>query len=133
MLRQLGFYPESEANSALVAVGVNYKSELRENNDYLYHVSISQNISSGQLTSITNYIKNAPETYNVNNYACVDFAVNIANLGGMDLPSTTVTHYAYSGRSPGILGQEVRAMNSDSTKTITKNIDKSPKLQGTCN
>ncbi len=44
MLRQLGFYPESEANSALVAVGVNYKSELRENNDYLYHVSISQNI-----------------------------------------------------------------------------------------
>jgi hypothetical protein len=133
IVRQLGFYPESGANTALVSVGVDYDSELRDNNNYLYHVSISKNISNNQLTSIVNYIKNTPNTYNVNNYACTDFAIKIGNLGAMNLPLTTISSFTFSGRSPGKLGQEIRAMNSNNTVTINKNKNNSPKSNGTCN
>ena len=122
-----------EDNSALVGIGVNYDSELRSNNNYLYHISISKNISSSQLQSIINYIKNFPSTYNVNNYACADFAINIGNLAGMNLPSTTMNELTFSGRSPGQLGQEIRSRNSNSTTTISKNKSKSPESQGKCN
>ena len=49
-----------------------------------------------------------------------DFGINIGNLGGMNLPSTTVSDLLFNGRSPGVLGQEVRARDSDDTITITK-------------
>ena len=133
IVRQLGFYPESGANSAFVGVGKPYKSELRSNNDYLYHVSISKVISSSQLTSITNYIKKFPEIYDVNNYACTDFAIKIGNLAGMGLPSTTMESWPFKGRSPGQLGQEIRAMDSDGIKTISKTKSISPSKKGDCN
>lgn len=132
IIRQIGFYPESSANEIFVGVGIDHDSELRDNN-YLYHVSISKNISSTQLTSISDYIKNFPKIYNVNNYACTDFAIKIGNIGGMKLPSTSVSSLTFEGRSPGKLGQEIRFMNSDSTKTINKNKSNSPNKEGTCN
>ena len=70
-------------------------------------ISSPKNITSCQLTSIVNYSINFPPTYNTNNYACADFGINIGNLGGMNLPSTTVSSLLFNGRSPAILGQEV--------------------------
>ena len=137
IVRQIGFYPESGANSVMVGVGKDYDSELRDNYDYLYHVSISKDITANELTSIINYIENYPETYNVNDYACTDFAIEVGNLGGMELPSTTVNKVIFSGRSPGKLGQEIRAMqnnpNTPSDVTITTTNTNSPAKQGTCN
>lgn len=133
IVRQIGFYPISSANEIFVGVGIDYNSELRDNNNYLYHVSISKDITSSQLTSISNYIKNFPKTYNVNNFACTDFAIKIGNMGGMGLPSTSVSSLTFKGRSPGQLGQEIRAMNSDGIKTINKIKNNSPNKEGTCN
>jgi len=134
VVRQLGFYPQSGSNRALVAVGANYTSEIRTNNDYLYHVSISKNITNVQLTTIVNSIINSTTiTYNVNNYACTDFAIEIGNLGGMSLPSTTMNNFTFSGRSPGKLGQEIRAMPSNSIITISTTRSNSPNSQGVCN
>lgn len=131
--RQLGFYPEEGANRARVAVGKIYDSELRSNNNYLYHVSISQDILASQLKTITNYIKKFPKKYDVNHYACTDFAIKIGNLGGMNLPSTTMKNFTFEGRSPGQLGQEIRAMNSNNIKTIQKIKANSPNKEGECN
>ncbi|WP_298346634.1 hypothetical protein [uncultured Algibacter sp.] len=131
--RQLGFYPESSSNEAFVGIGIDHDSELRNNYNYLYHISISKNITSSQLTKITEYIKKFPNTYNVNKYACADFAIEIGNLGDMNLSSTTVSKLTYKGRSPGKLGQEIRAMNSDANKTISKIKSNSPNKQGDCN
>ncbi|MBW4362443.1 hypothetical protein [Flavobacterium taihuense] len=132
IVRQLGFYPIQSSNSALVAVGKTYDSEIRGNNNYLYHVSISKNINSSELNSIINYIENYPKTYNVNSYACTDFAINVGNIGGMSLKSTTVSSFTYSGRSPGKLGQEIRSMNSTSVLSINKSSNKSPQSKGNC-
>ncbi|CAM3141221.1 hypothetical protein [Flavobacterium frigoris] len=132
IVRKLGFYPIQSSNSALVAVGKAYNSEIRGNNNYLYHVSISKKINSNELNSIINYIENYPKTYNVNSYACADFAINVGNIGGMSLKSTTVSSFTYSGRSPGKLGQEIRSMNSTSILTINKSSNKSPQSKGDC-
>tara|TARA_R110002049_G_scaffold18364_1_gene70321 strand:- start:571 stop:1956 length:1386 start_codon:yes stop_codon:yes gene_type:complete len=123
IVRQIGFYPESGANSVMVGVGKDYDSELRDNYDYLYHLSISKDITTNQLTSIIDYIEDYPKAYNVNDYACTDFAIHIGNLAQMNLPSTTVNHLIFSGRSPGKLGQEIRALqnnpNTSNDVTIT--------------
>jgi hypothetical protein len=132
IVRQLGFYPIQSSSSALVAVGKTYDSEIRGNNDYLHHVSISKSINSTELNSIINYVENYPKTYNVNSYACTDFAIKVGTLGGIPLKSTTVSSFTYSGRSPGKLGQEIRSMNSTGVLTINKSSGKSPQSKGNC-
>ncbi|GGD19426.1 hypothetical protein [Hyunsoonleella pacifica] len=130
IVRQVGFYPDSEVG--LTGVGDDYNSAIKTNYDYLYHVSISQDISKDQLTSIVNYIIDFPATYNTNDYACTDFAIAVGNKGGMKLPSTTVGSLLFEGRSPGQLGQEIRAMESTPTRTITTKKGKSPNRKGDC-
>jgi len=132
-IRNIGFYPIKDANRGLVAVGRTYDSEIRTNNNYMYHVSISREISSSQLNSITEYIKNAPNKYNVNSYACADFAIEVGNLGNLSLPSTTVSNLTFSGRSPGQLGQEIRERNSNNEVTVSKTKGNSPDRSGNCN
>lgn len=133
IVRQIGYYPDKD--SADVEIGNDYEAAIKTNYNYLYHVSITQDISSGQLTDIVNYSIDFPSTYNTNNYACTDFAINIGNLGGMNLPSTETSSLlsnAFAGRSPGLLGQEIRAMNSSSTTTISTTSANSPESQGGC-
>lgn len=122
IIRQLGFYPSQASNSALVAVGKTYSSEIRGNYNYLYHVSISKSISATELNSVINYIENYPKNYNVNTFACTDFAIGVGNIGGMPLKSTTVSSFTFSGRSPGKLGQEIRSMNSASGLTVINQV-----------
>ncbi|MFH6935577.1 hypothetical protein [Flavobacterium sp. FlaQc-30] len=129
--RYYGFYPESGANSALVGVGKNYVSELRDNSKEMYHVSISKLISSSQLSLIVNYANNPPGTYNVNSYACTDFGIVIGRLGGINLPSTKVSAITFSGTSPGNLGEDIKSGNfPNTTKTIIKST--APARKGDC-
>ncbi|WP_299015136.1 hypothetical protein [uncultured Polaribacter sp.] len=130
--RNLGFYPVKEANRALIGVGKTYDSEIRSNNDYMYHISISKNITNTQLQTIMEYIRNAPNKYNVNSFACADFAIAIGNLAGLGLPSTTVNKYLFNGRSPGTLGQEIRQINSNNEVTVSKIKANSPNKTGEC-
>ncbi len=127
-IRVFGFYPPKSASRTQIALGKNYVSELRDNSRELYHVSISTNINATQMNNIINYVQNHPPTYNLNTYACVDFGITIGNLGGLNLPSTTVSDDwgLFNGRSPAKLGQEIRDMNSTSTKSIKKTKGNAP-------
>ncbi|MFN7099384.1 MAG: hypothetical protein ACK4M4_03300 [Flavobacterium sp.] len=129
--RYYGFYPETGANTALVAVGKDYSSELKDNSKELYHVSITKTVSATQLNSIINYANNPPATYNVNSYACTDFGIAIGKLGGINLPSTKSSSFTFNGTSPGNLGEDVRKGNFPNTsKTLTKN--NAPQKKGDC-
>lgn len=130
IVRQIGYYPDKEVGPT--GVRADFDAAIKTNYDYLYHVSISQDISSEQLTNIVNYSINFHPTYNTNNYACADFAINIGNLGEMNLSSTTVSSFLFTGRSPGVLGQEIRAMSSTPTTTISTVRANSPTRQGGC-
>ena len=68
--RVLGFYPDSP-NASLIS---SQASEIHDNSNTLYHVSISTGIDAGKLTNVINYIDNYPKTYDLNNYNCSDFA-----------------------------------------------------------
>lgn len=129
--RYYGFYPESNANTAAVTVGVSYNSELRNNSGELYHVSISKSISAIQLSSIVNYANNRPSTYNVNDYACTDFGIAIGKLGGINLPSTKVSSFMFNGTSPGNLGEDIKSgIFLNTTKTTKKTY--APSRKGDC-
>lgn len=129
--RYYGFYPESGSNSAMVAVGKNYNSELRDNSGEMHHVSITKNITANQLNSIVSYANNPPQTYNVNIYACTDFGIAVGKLGGINLPSTKATNMVFNGTSPGNLGEDIKSGNFPNT---TKNTKKSnaPSKKGSC-
>ncbi len=120
-----GFYPDSGASTALVAVNRQYPSEVRDNSGTLYHVSISTNINANQMKKVLDYARNYPKNYQLQNYACTEFGVEMGNLAGLNLPKTTVKDpesggLLFEGRSPAKLGQEIRAMKSDSKKKIKK-------------
>jgi hypothetical protein len=130
--RLIGFYPDSP-NASLIS---SQKSELHDNSNTLYHVSISIEIDAAKLINVINYIDNYSQTYDLNNYNCSDFAISVAEKGGLNLPKTTGSYNAvlvkFKGRNPGDLGQDIRNMSTPSgaTKSLTKG--NAPKKKGGC-
>lgn len=129
--RYLGYYPPPSASSTGLTVGLNYPGEIHENSGHNYDVSISTSITGGQLAAILSYINNYPATYNLNTYNCADFGIAVGNLGGMNLPVTT-SNGIFSGRSPGDLGEDIRAMAPPSGSSINTTGGNAPTKQGTC-
>lgn len=130
--RIFGFYPETGSNEIMISVGNSYEGEIRDNSGSSYHVSISTNINSTQLSYILNYVQNS-FSYNVNSYACADFGIQIGNYGGLNLPSTEVSYVTFNGRSPGQLGQEIRQMNPEDDVTVSTESNNAPNQSGSCN
>lgn len=130
--RLIGFYPDSP-NASLIS---SQESELHDNSNTLYHVSISIEIDAAKLINVINYIDNYSQTYDLNNYNCSDFAISVAEKGGLNLPKTTGSYNAvlvkFKGRNPGDLGQDIRNMSTPSgaTKSLTKG--NAPKKKGGC-
>jgi len=106
--RNVGFYPEAAAASLLSK----QDSKIKDNSNSPYHVSITINISPSQLTDVINYIKNYPQEYDLNNYNCVDFAIQTAGQGGLIIPST-VGEYGvfFKGRNPSDMGEDMRELS----------------------
>lgn len=130
--RIIGFYPDSP-NASLIS---SQKSELHDNSNTLYHVSISIGVDADKLSSLINYINDYSKTYDLNNYNCSDFAIGAAEKAGLKLPKTTGSYNAvivnFKGRNPGDLGQDIRNMNipGGATKSVTKG--NAPKKKGGC-
>lgn len=79
IIRNIGFYPDNGGIANLVS---NQDSEIHDNSESPYHISITVDISSSQLTSIINYIENYPVKYDLNNYNCTDFGIGVASHVG---------------------------------------------------
>lgn len=130
--RVLGFYPDSP-NASLIS---SQKSELHDNSNTQYHVSISIEIDAGKLLNVISYINSYPKMYNLNNYNCSDFAIGVAAKGGLNLPKTTGTYEAiivsFKGRNPGDLGQDIRDMSAPYGATINTTKGNAPKKKGGC-
>jgi len=110
----IGFYPVSDWITPLTPFGTGiYGNDSKA----YYNVSITKNINSGQLQNILNYIyNNQGATYNLNTYNCTDFAIDIGNLAGLNLPDSVGEWPGGEGSNPGVLGQHIRNM-SGSTKS----------------
>ncbi|MEM8937715.1 MAG: hypothetical protein AAGC64_00040 [Bacteroidota bacterium] len=136
--RLFGYYPQESATDVGVAVGRNYTAILRDNSGSNYNIKIEKSITAQQLTKVIEEAEDFHKTYNLNNYACVDFGIDIGNLGGMNLPRNTTSElvhgfYPFKGRAPGRLGEDIMRSNSTAVGTATRSTQKAPSKRGNCN
>ncbi|RAV27391.1 hypothetical protein [Sinomicrobium soli] len=121
VVRNIGFYPDSPGASLLAA----QNSELHDNSGSAYHVSVTLNISSVQLTNIINYIENYPGKYYLNEFNCTDFAIAVAKKGGLIIPETVGSYgIFFEGRNPSDFGEDLRDLTlpTGATRNQTKGV-----------
>ena len=127
--RVFGYYP----NTTVDPYSPNDKKAFGNDEGHTFDVSLSVPINSGQLLNLLGYVNNVPSTYNLNTYNCSDFAIQIGNLVGLDLPDSYGTWTGGGGSNPGQLGQNIRNM------TLPKNVSRqtteanAASNKGTCN
>lgn len=128
--RIIGFYPDGFINPF---VSPSSSSVLRDNSNHNFHVSISKEISSIQLTSTINQISAFESTYNLNTYNCTDFGISISNSVGMGVRDSTGSWKGGGGSNPGSLGQDIRNMSNANGLIVNLTGGKAPSNTGVCN
>jgi len=108
-VKVIGFYPVSDYINPLNPSGNGvYGNDSNEE----FNTSISINISPSKLYQILQYIYNTQNAnYNLNTFNCTDFAINVGNLGGLNLPDGYGTWPGGGGSNPGALGQYIRSLS----------------------
>jgi hypothetical protein len=106
-----GYYPVSNwinpiTNSSGPAVLGNDGGEI-------YSASYTTTISGNQLRDILNSSKHFNSTYDLDTYNCTDFAIEMGNFAGLNLPNCNGSWPGGSGSNPGTLGMEIRALNTN--------------------
>lgn len=102
----MGFYPENSGKPGTTDSGAYGDDAYRD-----FDVSISTEISASQLSAIMDYITNNSNGYDLYDFNCTDFALDIAELAGLNLPDNYRSYGTKGGSSPGQLGQDIRNMN----------------------
>ena len=130
-IRTFGFYPVSDniapvfntsSDSVLGDDGVKNES---------YSASITKTISNSELIQIIDKAKNYNKTYNLNTYNCTDFAIELGNLGGLNLPDSYGIWPFGGGSNPGTLGKHIRDLNTNSND-VNKTGGFAPKTNKGC-
>lgn len=137
-----GYYPSGSVNPIPGPFyDITADGEIRNNGSHNYHVSASIDIDNNTFFDIVNYINlfgnNIPE-YNLNDYNCTDFGINIANQAGMNLPDTYGEWKKFGiklggGSNPGNLGQDIRTLSVPGVTVNTTTGSNSPNGDGPCN
>ena len=105
--RVLGYWPKTSVEPALSPTDV---KAFGNDENHFFDVSLNTQISSTQLINIVGYINNVPRTYDLNNYNCTDFGIEVGRLGGLNLPDCYGSWPGGGGSNPGTLGQYIRTM-----------------------
>lgn len=101
-----GFYPSTD-NIYPLFNETDPSAMGNDSNDY-YDVSLSVTVSGSSLQQIVNYSINYPNTYDLDNFNCSDFGINVGNIAGMNLPDSYGSWPGGGGSNPGTLGQHIR-------------------------
>lgn len=127
-----GFYPTSDH---IYPVINNSSSSILGNDGSgkeIYTASISTTVSGNQLKKIINASINHKNNYNLNTYNCTDFAIDIGNIAGLNLPQANGKWPGGGGSNPGTLGLYIRNLNPKRNIVINKKGGKSPETKKTC-
>jgi len=100
-----GFYPNSPTNpwspEATPIFG--------DDNHHSYDVSLTLDITASQLEDIIKLTKDFNDNYDLNNNNCTDFAIQIGNKAGLNLPECNSSWGVGGGSNPAKLGQYLRS------------------------
>lgn len=112
----IGYYPQS---NWVNPVNPASESALGDNGHEEYNVSILTTVNASTLNSIIDTIANSNPNYDLNSYNCTDFAIEIGNLAGMNLPEANGTWPSGGGSNPGTLGEYIRNMSGPNITVFT--------------
>lgn len=129
--RVFGYWP---ASSVYPATG--YSTDVMAfGNDENHHfdVSIAVPVDTTKLLNIIAYANNAPKQYDLNNYNCTDFAIEVGKLAGLPLSDSFGTWPGGAGSNPGQLGQDIRNMSLPQNSRRQTTGASAASNNGTCN
>lgn len=129
----LGFYPESGTGFFLPTKGI-----MGNDSSHSYDVSISLNVSPAQLSSIIEFsveynIGTGNYQYDLDTNNCTDFAIQVGNIAGLDLPECNSSWPLGGGSSPGQFGQYLRTITLPQGATRNTSGGTAPSNNKTCN
>jgi hypothetical protein len=120
-----GFYPKQRAKAFIFADG-----SIHNNQEDPYDVSISMNISASILNNIINFASTIPSTYNINQYNCTDYVIDISSFTGHILPNSWAPYPGGGGSSPSVLGEYIRGLPDSESYTTNKETSNAPTQSG---
>lgn len=122
--RSIGFYPETPVNPIRKRSS---PSILGNDGGRDYSVKWVTEIAADQLVQMIDAIVQYWGTYDIEQYNCANFVVDMAEAGGIRLPRTKGWWYVGRGLNPGALGEDLRRLpGSDGHR------GKSPEDAGDC-
>lgn len=112
-----GFYPNGTASPYSPIK----PSILGDDSESSFDVSISIEVNPTTLNNIINNSLNYKSIYDLNNYNCTDFVIQIGNQCGLNLPDCYNTWPKGGGSNPATLGQYIRNNYSSNDNQIVNN------------
>jgi len=103
-----GFYPNNNSTSPW---NTEAPQAFGDDSSHVFDVSLTINITPTQLNNIINYTLNFTDNYDLNDNNCTDFAIQIGNLGGLNIDECNSNWILGSGSNPAKLGQTIRNMD----------------------
>ena len=105
--RFFGFHPNQKVNPFGKK---NAPSILANDEGRISDIHISFDLDKGHFDGALAAIRNFNPTYDLEEYNCTDFAIDVAEGAGVSLPRTTGWWILGRGRNPGSLGEDLRRL-----------------------
>lgn len=123
--RTLGFHPYEAVSPFFTTES---QSQLGDDSNTAYDVKLAINITSDQLRAVLQLIENYNPHYDLENYNCTNFVIDISDACGLHIPRTKGWWVVGSGLNPGSFGQDLKKMPG-----AVVGQGKSDKNSGDCN
>lgn len=111
--RFLGFYPKTPVNPFGNRVG---PATIGNDQRKKYDLVLPIPLTPLQLQQVLSAIMNHKDTYDLENYNCADFCMDIAAAAGVNIPRNAGWWLIGRGRNPGRMGEDMRTMPGVITK-----------------
>ncbi len=129
--RVFGYWP---ATSIYPAPGYSTDNMVFGNDEnHHFDVSLSTPVDANKLFTIIAYANNAPKVYDLDNYNCTDFAIEVGKIAGLPLSNSYGAWPGGAGSNPGQFGQDIRNMTLPANSQRQTTEANAASNKGTCN
>ncbi|MES2329261.1 MAG: hypothetical protein V4539_06625 [Bacteroidota bacterium] len=136
--QDFGFYPTSSWKLVTLD-NVTLPSKLVDDGGHEYQARYTISVSAAQFQAAIYAVNSARDTYNVGNYNCTDFALDVFNAAGgnLSIPRHSIPGFEVDGGSntPQGLYEKIQSMQNGGTAntTTTNNKEYAGSSKGPCN
>jgi hypothetical protein len=134
VVRTFGFYPDCPQGQAASLNKPNWPGAILDNGNHNYNVKTTFiGMPYSNIQSIINaVISNKNQYFDLFANNCTDYAINLLTNVGIKLPSNNSKNPFFSGRCPGLLGENLKTKYPNITTIDNSNTAKAPFAEGFC-